>query len=351
MGIAAKIHAVLGERLSEHGSDEAMIAFLTKAAVPYATPVGYNILDLSYYDANKGNGTYVPIDWNAAKAEWPGAIVRAGFGGSADVAYDEQIGAMLAAGATFGSYWFFDPAVNAIQQAQKCYSVLSANGGVGKLGTWLDLETIPAGMSAKTYMNAAGSFLNEIRNYYSRDGITAPLGVYSRNSFIDPIVQSAGAYWVSSYPYWQALYATGWSNYAQLYSAILSGYVPPKPTPSAYFGYCVIWQWTSKGQPSDVPGYPPYKKSIDFNVCYMQPVVNPTPPPTQPTGGYQMRVLGDTQNIRSGPGTTFGVVGALKKGDIVTPSNTAGNDSWVEIGPGQWAAVKNGGVVYLEKIT
>lgn len=314
-------------------------------------PTGWNILDLSRYDANKGDGTYVPVDWTQAKARWSGAIVKGGQGLAQDPAYASQVMVMRQAQVSYGTYWFFDASVNAIQQAQKCVSVISANGGYGDLGVWLDLDIRPAAMSASTYLGYAGSFLNELKKAMTSAGASSkPLGIYSRNSFIDPLVSEAGAYWVGKYPYWQALYATSWPEYGDLYLAIMNGYVPPKPPPSIFLGSCAIWQWTDSGKPADVPGYPPYKKAVDFNVLY--PGETPVPPP--PAGpGLQMEVLPGitTLNIRSGPATTYAVLGTLTAGDVLTPLDIGGNDAWVkfEYQPGKfgWSAVRTGGKQYM----
>jgi GH25 family lysozyme M1 (1,4-beta-N-acetylmuramidase) len=324
---------------------------LLPLAAPTSTLSGWNMLDLSRYDANKGDGTYVPINWNLAKTSWGGAIVKGGQGIVQDPAYAVQVMTMRQAEVPHGTYWFFDAAVNAIQQAQKCARVISANGGYGDLGVWLDLDTQPSGMSASTYMRYAGSFLNEMERAMASAGASArPLGIYSRNSFVDPLVAEASAFWVENYPYWQALYATAWPSYNNLYLSIMNGYVPPKPPPSLYLGACVIWQWTDLGKPADVPGYPPYKKAVDFNVAYA--VEAPPPPPAEPSG-LQMEVLPDvtTLNIRSSPSTASTILGTLTAGDVVTPVDVSGTDAWVkfEYQPGRfgWSAVKTGGKQYM----
>jgi GH25 family lysozyme M1 (1,4-beta-N-acetylmuramidase) len=351
----------IGEDLFRADVDAGVKAWLSSVeAGPIPLPVatttisGWNMLDLSRYDANKGDGTYIPIDWSLAKTRWGGGIVKGGQGIYQDSAYATQVRAMKTAQVQYGTYWFFDATVNAIQQAQLCASVVSQGGGYGDLGVWMDLESVPAGMSAASYMSYAACFLNEMKKAMSSAGALAmPLGIYSRNSLIDPLVAQAGAYWVENYPYWQALYATTWSNYGDLYTAIMSGYIPPKPSPSLYLGTCVIWQWTDLGKPADVPGYPPYKKAVDFNVAYVEQV--PVPPPTEPppSVGLRMEVLpGITAlNIRLKPSTSSAVLGTLTAGDVVTPVDVSGVDAWVkfEYQPGKfgWSAVITGGKQYM----
>ena len=85
-----------------------------------------------------------------------------------------------------------------------------------------------------------------------------------------------------------------------------------------------------------------------------QPVEQPvTPPETIVSDFLRFEALVDGQNVRSIPSTSGGVADVqrkLKKGEIVTASNVAGSDSWVEIAPGRWAAVRYGGTEFLRKV-
>ena len=56
-----------------------------------------------------------------------------------------------------------------------------------------------------------------------------------------------------------------------------------------------------------------------------------TPPPPPPPSGVNYRVTTSLLNIRSGPGTSFSVIGSLKNGDIVEGLGTNPDGSWTRI--------------------
>ncbi len=94
-------------------------------------------------------------------------------------------------------------------------------------------------------------------------------------------------------------------------------------------------------------------KFFGINVLEQPTEQPPTPPETIVSDFLRFEALVDGQNVRSIPSTSGGVADVqrkLKKGEIVTASNVAGGDSWVEIAPGRWAAVRYGGVEYLRKV-
>lgn len=71
-----------------------------------------------------------------------------------------------------------------------------------------------------------------------------------------------------------------------------------------------------------------------------------TPAPIAET--IKMTVLVEAMNVRSGPGTSYAVVGSLKSGMTVEAMDVGGYNCWVRIGPGRWAAVSVGGKRYME---
>jgi len=82
-----------------------------------------------------------------------------------------------------------------------------------------------------------------------------------------------------------------------------------------------------------------------------QPVEQPpAPPETILSDSMQFRVLTDTLNVRAVPSTSGAIIGKLAKGQVVTASNVAGGDSWIEIEPGRWAAVRYSGTEFLRKV-
>lgn len=82
---------------------------------------------------------------------------------------------------------------------------------------------------------------------------------------------------------------------------------------------------------------------------------SPTPPdvPVDPElQGTLMRVRAGLAvlNVRSGPGTSYPMIGRLCAGDIVEIRQVCGNDAWIEFEPGHYCAVRIGGRVYMEPV-
>jgi len=246
----------------------------------------YKVLDVSRYDGRQILTTtpytyaYHPIDWGQAKAQWAGGIVKASQGVGVDPLYAAQVISMKAAGSPYGSYHYFMTSANAIAAASAFCNHVEAFGGYGTMGAWLDAESNPTPISGAAYLASCGSWLNEVHKRMQAAGSTAPLGIYTRKSFFDPLWIAAGSpSWTRTIPAWLAQYSYDASTYfAERYAAVMAGtLVPPKPASAALpllYGH----QWTAKGKPRDVPGYPPYKLSVDFNLWYVVDLA-PVPPP------------------------------------------------------------------------
>lgn len=67
------------------------------------------------------------------------------------------------------------------------------------------------------------------------------------------------------------------------------------------------------------------------------------------SGMMEMRVIADKLYIRSGPGTSYGIVGSLLKGDIIEVDDVGGYNAWVKHSKG-WSAKSTSGLTYLEKV-
>lgn len=246
------------------------------------------ILDLSYYDGRQYLPTfptsyaYHPLNWALAKTKWAGAIVKASQGIYTDPLYRIQVQEMADAGVPFGSYHYFDGSMNAITSAHDFCDLLETSGGYGSLGVWLDAEVKASGISDSSYLNAVGSWLYEVNGRMTKSGSSSPLGIYTRGSFIDPIwINSGKPSWLSKYPGWLAGYAYDKSlNFATQYANVMTGISRPPLPISQAIPTIFCHQWTARGDPRDVPGYPPYKKAVDFNLWYgLFPGV-PIPPVT-----------------------------------------------------------------------
>jgi hypothetical protein len=143
------------------------------------------------------------------------------------------------------------------------------------------------------YMAAVGSWLFEMDKRMKAFGSDAPLGIYTRVSFWDPLYVDAGSpTWAAKYPVWVAIYPYGVKDdsppdviaeAAATYRAILDGHlIPDKPAMPRGFKTLLAWQWAEKGRPADIEGYPPFKKSVDFNLLYYGPSAGTKASPKSP---------------------------------------------------------------------
>lgn len=244
------------------------------------------ILDVSRYDANSGNGTYVPIDYSQAKSKWGGVIIKAAEAYFVDVAYDEQVAAARQNLFADGAYYLFRTYYDALRGADLFCDLIERNGGYGVLGCWLDAEYNNAPLTGTQYLAQMKTWLARVKDRMIAFGANAPIGIYTRNSFIDPLWSEAGRpTWIRSYPYMQAWYkygTRGQVGFETMYEQIVhQNFLPDIPTASLALGPCAIHQWTDKGRPADVPGYPPYKLSVDFSVVYRKFWSDPVP--SEPT--------------------------------------------------------------------
>lgn len=303
---------------------------------PLDTPL--QMLDTSLYDGQEVlkehpfTAAYHTIDWSLAKAKWPAVIIKQGQALDIDPLFTAQFRA--AEGHILrGIYHYFDPKSNAIASAQKAATAMEQAGGYGELGVFLDIESNPleeesddkkkaskkGGKSddkkrppklhGAEYMAAAASWLHEMEMRMKAFGSDAPLGIYTRVSFWDPLFADAGSpTWPAKYPVWVAIYpyastitykaapkdkaeaeerakaiAAVEAAYELIYRGILEGkLVPPKPAMPKGFNTLLAWQWAEKGRPADIEGYPPYKKSVDFNLLYFGPVAETKGSPKAP---------------------------------------------------------------------
>lgn len=255
---------------------------------------GQEILTLKPFKAN-----YHPIDWSQAKAKWPAVIMKEGEGLGVDPLFQDQFRA--AEGHVWrGIYHYFAADVNAIKAAHTAADAIERAGGYGELGVFLDLESNPlaenlgdkgankkrglkiTNLHGSEYLAAVASWLFEMDKRMKAFGSDAPLGIYTRVSFWDPLYADAGnPAWPAKYPVWVAIYPyspkadakpDAIAEAAAKYRAIVDGTeIPGKPAMPKGFKTLLAWQWTEKGRPADIEGYPPFKKSVDFNLLYYGP--------------------------------------------------------------------------------
>lgn len=103
-----------------------------------------------------------------------------------------------------------------------------------------------------------------------------------------------------------------------------------------------FWQWTESGSITGMPA------PIDVNWFngdtnqlsqYSASSMNTASPPS---AGYRVQINASL-NVRSGPATTFPVVGNLNAGLQMPVLDLAGQDIWVQTGTNRWVAFATGG--------
>jgi GH25 family lysozyme M1 (1,4-beta-N-acetylmuramidase) len=150
--------------------------------------------------------------------------------------------------------------------------------------------------------------------------------------------------WVREFPLWVANYWTALSGNLWPASTAYAGYVPTDYANEEPF----MWQFASNGLlPLASPG------NMDKNVAYPRFVSALFPTvPTPPADDCQELIIRpiNGMNIRSGPGTTFDVIGSIAAGTKKVVLGVNGSESWVEIEKGQWIAYRIGEKTYCEKV-
>jgi len=104
-------------------------------------------------------------------------------------------------------------------------------------------------------------------------------------------------------------------------------------------------------------GKPAYKGYVDpmpyITGVFPEPEPEPTPvPPPTPGNGvplsYTFKVMVDTLNVRSGPGTNYEQVGTLSMGALITSKKLHGNEIWIEFADGKFCAAIYDGDAYVK---
>jgi lysozyme len=71
---------------------------------------------------------------------------------------------------------------------------------------------------------------------------------------------------------------------------------------------------------------------------------------TVPGNPFKVRSRVDQLNIRTGPGTNYGVIGKWKNGDVANVTGIGGHDAWVEFELGKWSAFTHGTDSYMQLV-
>lgn len=279
--------------------------------------------DMSVYQ-----GT-VNYELNSSKVDFTDCRLSYGNNG-VDLSAENHIAGAAGHGDPAGGYHYVKPAYDWRKNAANFASRFNALAGGLNLGAWADLEE-SGGLKKSELESWLYKFWNEVEQKIGK-----VVGCYTSAGFLNTALPLTS--WLKTKPLWVA----SWTN----------GATPLIPQEWAVAGRTYKkWQWKVYKPGSD---YGVQSAGIDldryngtraqFNAEYgVVPAEPPTPPPPVPgDGGLQLKVLVSALNVRSGPGTNYPVVGSLAEGDVVSPLNVGGQNAWVEVEPGRWAAVQVG---------
>jgi len=157
--------------------------------------------DISYFQD--------PIRWDILSQRISFVIIRSGDGirsDGKDPKFTENWLGAKTHNVVRGSYWFFRPELDPVQQANQMIGILQADWG--EMGIYLDLEINQSRMSKTTYTNAVLSFLKT-----AEPQITSPynrlIGLYSSYGFWDYNVDYTKIPALADRTLWLAQWPTG----------------------------------------------------------------------------------------------------------------------------------------------
>ncbi|MEW6085155.1 MAG: SH3 domain-containing protein [Chloroflexota bacterium] len=221
-----------------------------------------------------------------------------------------------AAGLPRGSYWFYDSRAEPKSQADLWFSTF--DGDFGELPLFADFEEAYGGPYGG--WKHWKTFLERIK---SRVG-NREIGIYTAyyywvNNAPNATTDATNLQYFKQYPLWIANYG-------------VNSPLVPKPWTTNEWTF---WQFTDSG---DGALYGVESSRIDLNyfngdLAAFNQRFNlgggTTLPP--PPGPIWYKVTATALNVRSGPATTFGVVGVLKQDEVVKGLATSADGAWAQI--------------------
>lgn len=258
------------------------------------TPQGINFVKMKqtagYVVIRSGQNVWVDSDF---RTNWTGA---------------------KSAGLPRGSYWFYDSRANPTDQADLWYSTF--DGDLGELPLFADFEEAYGG--AYTGWKHWKTFLERIKSRVGNHeiGIYTAYYYWVRNA-PNATTDAANLAYFKQYPLWVANYGVT---------------TPLVPKPWDANGW-TFWQFTDSG---DGDLYGVESSRIDLNyfngdlAAFNARFKLGTPPPPPP-GPVWYKVTASALNVRSGPGTTFGVIGLLKQDEVVEGLAISADGAWAKI--------------------
>jgi hypothetical protein len=214
------------------------------------------------------------------------------------------------------------------------------------------VRTFPPEVLTRFYTD----YLREL-NTINRVETKLPIMTYSAKWFIDaycralaPVIRDlSDDYWNAAYQKWHQLDQDVKVSWDEFYSTIGDIVLPSTMIPNG-IGKWSAWQFAIL----PMRGWPALDCDViteEASAKYFgtEPIIPPPPPPPAEPTTFQMKVICDALNIRSGPGGNFKDLGDLKKGDTLNVVNVFGSPLWIEFEPGKFCCVKNADGTYMEK--
>jgi GH25 family lysozyme M1 (1,4-beta-N-acetylmuramidase)/uncharacterized protein YraI len=274
--------------------------------------------DVSVYEDDPA--TPQGIDFTKMRQEANFVIARAGQNLTPDTTFNTNWSHAKAGGLPRGTYWLYDSRADPNQQAELWVQLLG--GDLGELPLFLDIEENYGGPFSgwRKWIEFLGRLKELVGN--KEIGIYTAFAYWKDNA-PNPITNPADLESFHKYALWIANYGVANPNVPQPWGA----------------NEWVFWQFTNS---ENGKTYGAESQAIDLNffngdgTAFTQRFNLPAPeephdypPGVPPVNGY--RVTATALNIRSGPGTSFTVIGSLKNGDIVDGLGVNADGSWTQI--------------------
>lgn len=241
-------------------------------------------------------------------------------------------------------YFVYNPWKNGQANYDWLKAHLPANYGQRRL--MVDIEVNYPGYSPKIYAI-------EVERFKTLVNLRFPMAIYTGHWFLSCLSRWPVDvdYWWAAYPY-ALKQCTTWAQYKQALEGVgFELFTRPAPAPAR------LWQCSGDGVRLEGFG----RHAVDVNVfpgtldelkAWMgieePPAAEPQPEPEPADNSLHLVVTATALNVRSGPGTHYPIVDQLKAGERVTAVDLGGADCWIEIAPGQWAAVQVGGTRFMQ---
>ena len=315
------------------------------------------VIDISHYDDH--------IDANLLKdAGVAAVIVKSGSGMQRDPKFVQHAQAVVDAGLILMTYHWDDIIIDPVQQAMWAIEDIASTGLPVKFiwadqeqwwtnwTAWLAARQGQMPYSAVPRASAANISLHNYKFAYIMHGLYPQSGVYSNYGFVTSWAQPIKD-WIGQYPLWIAHYGhqpptpidCTWAGLIKEWLPAYSPLLPPGSKEAWVFGH----QFT--GDAFRLPGvYDPTNHPLPLDVSiFTEDFLNiisagqvppkppePPDPPAPPVGATAYYVNVPALYVRSGPDTSFGIVGTLTHNTTVQVdkiqdqwAHLVGGTSWV----------------------